>query len=63
MDWNSELRVRETEWDVRRGQINPQTRAGRTRSRLKWLHPFEIRITTPRRSIDRMNWELYHEFD
>jgi hypothetical protein len=63
MDSNSDLRRYEAESDLSGLRKNPRTRVGRMRSRLWWLRPFEIRITTPRRSIDRINWELYHEFD
>jgi hypothetical protein len=63
MDSNMELRVREPELDMRRDRKKPRSRLERMRSRLGWLRPFESPITTPRRSVDRVSWELYHEFD
>ncbi len=63
MDSSLNSRVREPELDMRRDRIKPRSKMERVRSRLGWLRPFESATTTPRRSLDRISWELYHEFD
>jgi hypothetical protein len=62
MDSNSESRACKAESDLGWLRKNVGSRVGSMLSRLWWLRPFEVRITTPRRSIDRINWERYHEF-
>jgi hypothetical protein len=63
MDSSLNSKVREPELDMRRDRIRPRSKMERVRSRLGWLRPFESAITTPRRSLDRISWELYHEFE
>jgi hypothetical protein len=60
---SSDSKVREPELDMRRDRTVPRSRMERVRSRLGWQRPFESKITTPRRSLDRISWELYHEFE
>jgi hypothetical protein len=55
--------VREPELDMRRDRIRPRGKMERIRSRLGWRRPFESAITTPRRSLDRIGWDLYQEFE
>jgi hypothetical protein len=63
MDSSLYSKVREPELDMRRDRIVPRSKLERVRWRLGWQRPFESAITTPRRSLDRITWELYHEFD
>jgi hypothetical protein len=63
MDSSVNSRVREPELDMRRDRMKPRSTMERVRSRLGWQRPFESAMTTPRRSLDRISWELYHEFD
>jgi hypothetical protein len=63
MDVSLNSKVREPELDMRRDRSKPQSKMERVRSRLGWQRPFGSAISTPRRSLDRISWELYHEFE
>jgi hypothetical protein len=63
MDSSLTAKVREPELDMRRERMKPRSAMERVRTRLGWQRPFASAISTPRRSLDRISWELYHEFD
>lgn len=63
MDLSVDSKVREPELDMRRDRVKPRSTMERVCSRLGWQRPFAFAFTTPRRSLDRISWELYRQFD